>query len=213
MSTITVLGGTGYAGAAIVAEAARRGHTVTAVSRSEPESPVPGVTYVQGSVLDSEIQDNAFQGADAVISATSPRGDMVGKLPGLHRKLLSKATGAGARLGVVGGYSSLRPAPGAPRFSEGEINEQFRVEALEGAAVLEELLAAPDGVDWVFFSPAGKFGSFAPSPKRGTYRLGGDVALVDEDGVSAIGAEDFAAAVLDVIESGEHSREHVSAAY
>lgn len=213
MTSITVLGGTGYAGAAIVAEAAHRGHTVTAISRSEPANPVAGVTYVQGSVLDPELQARAFAGADAVISTTSPRGDMEGKLPGLHRELLSKAADAGSRLAVVGGFSSLRPAPGAPRFAEGDIDPMFRTEALEGAAVLEVMLAAPEGVDWVFFSPAGKFGSFAPQPKRGTYRLGGDVALFDDDGVSAIGAEDFAAAVLDVVESGEHSREQVSAAY
>lgn len=213
MSRISVLGGTGYTGAAVVAEAARRGHDVTAVSRSAPAEPIPGVTYVQGSVLEADIQAQAFAGADAVVSATSPRGDMVGTLPGLHRSLLTQAADAGARLVVVGGFSSLRPAPGQPRFSEGEIKEEFRTEALEGAAVLDVMLAAPEGADWVFFSPAGKFGSFAPTPKRGTYRLGGDVALFDEDGVSALGAEDFALAILDVIESGEHSREHLSVAY
>ncbi len=213
MSRITVLGGTGYAGSAVVAEAAARGHEVRAVSRSAPSDPIPGVDYIQGSVLDDPVQAQAFTGADAVVSATSPRGDMEGQLPGLHRELLARAAGAKARLVVVGGFSTLRPAPGAPRFSEGEIAEQFRAEALEGAAVLEVMLSAPEGVDWVFFSPAGKFGSFAPQPKRGTYRLGGDVALFDDDGVSAVGAEDFATAILDVIESGEHSREQVGVAY
>jgi len=213
MSRISILGGTGYTGAAVVAEAARRGHDVTAVSRSAPADPIPGVTYLQGSVLDDEIQRQAFDHADAVVSATSPRGDMAGTLPDLHRSLLSRAADAGVRLAVVGGFSSLRPAPGEPRFSEGEIKEEFRVEALEGAEVLEVMFAAPEGADWVFFSPAGKFGSFAPFPKRGTYRLGGDVALFDDEGVSALGAEDFALAILDVIESSEHSRAHVSVAY
>jgi putative NADH-flavin reductase len=213
LSNITVLGGTGYAGSAIVAEAAHRGHTVTAISRTAPDSPVAGVTYVQGSVLDAAIQDQAFANADAVIASTSPRGDMEGKLPALHSELLAKAADAGARLGVVGGFSSLRAAPDAPRFSDGEIDEAYRAEALEGAAVLDVMLDAPEDADWVYFSPAAQFGSYAPHAKRGTYRLGGDVALFDEDGVSAIGAEDFAAAILDVIESGEHSRERVSVAY
>ena len=48
MSRITVIGGTGYAGSAIVAEAAARGHQVTALSRSLPGAPIPNVTYVQG---------------------------------------------------------------------------------------------------------------------------------------------------------------------
>ncbi len=43
MSRIIVIGGTGYAGSAIVTEAAARGHAVTAFSRSLPAEPVPGV--------------------------------------------------------------------------------------------------------------------------------------------------------------------------
>ena len=37
MSRITVIGGTGYAGAAIVAEAVKRGHEVLAIARNAPE--------------------------------------------------------------------------------------------------------------------------------------------------------------------------------
>ena len=44
MSRITVIGGTGYAGSAIVAEAAARGHQVTALSRSLPDAPIPDAT-------------------------------------------------------------------------------------------------------------------------------------------------------------------------
>ena len=51
MTRITVLGGTGYGGAAVVAEAARRGHAVTACSRHAPERPVAGVTYETRSLL------------------------------------------------------------------------------------------------------------------------------------------------------------------
>jgi putative NADH-flavin reductase len=39
--SLTALGGTGYAGSAIVAEAANRGHSVTALSRSAPTTPTP----------------------------------------------------------------------------------------------------------------------------------------------------------------------------
>lgn len=46
MSRITVIGGTGYAGSAIVAEAAARGHEVAVLSRSAPEPPVGDVSYV-----------------------------------------------------------------------------------------------------------------------------------------------------------------------
>jgi uncharacterized protein YbjT (DUF2867 family) len=39
MARITVLGGSGYAGGAIVAEAAKRGHEVTSVSRTAVAAP------------------------------------------------------------------------------------------------------------------------------------------------------------------------------
>ena len=42
MARISVLGGTGYGGEAVVREAARRGHTVTSYSRRPPEQPVDG---------------------------------------------------------------------------------------------------------------------------------------------------------------------------
>ena len=79
MASITVLGGTGYAGAAVVAEAQKRGHDVTAVSRTAPASPVEGVEYVTGSALDSGVLNRVVDGQDVVIEAVSPRGDMTGK--------------------------------------------------------------------------------------------------------------------------------------
>lgn len=213
MSRITVIGGTGYAGAAIVAEAAKRGHEVTAVSRSAPADPVDGVAYVRGDALDADVRARLLADADVIVSATSPRGDMAGQVLALNTALAAEAPAADARLVVIGGYSSLRPEPGAPRFIEGEVDERFRAEAEEGHAGLEMLMRTPAELDWVFVSPAGRFGAFAPGEARGEYRLGGDVALRDADGVSAISAPDLALAVLDVIDSGEHSREHVSAAY
>ena len=62
----------------------------------------------------------------------------------------------------------------------------------------------------MYLSPAAKFGAYAPAEATGKYRLGGDVALVDKDGASFISAPDLALAVVDLAESAEHSREHVS---
>ena len=76
MSRITVLGGTGYAGSAIVAESAARGHRVTSLSRSLPPEPVPGVTYVQGDVADEAALTPVIEHADVVVSALAPRGPL-----------------------------------------------------------------------------------------------------------------------------------------
>ena len=213
MSRITVIGGTGYAGAAIVSDAVARGHEVTVVSRGEVAEPLPGVTYVRGSALGEDVRKRAFDGADAVVSATSPRGDMADAQLTLSELLASRAAVSAVRLIVVGGFSSLRPAPGAPRFIEGDVPEQYRAEAHAGHSVLEMLKAEPEDLDWTFVSPAAEFGAHVPGVATGVYRLGGEVALFDADGKSAVSAQDFAKAIVDLIESGEHRREHVSVAY
>lgn len=212
MSRLTVIGGTGFAGAAIVAEAARRGHEVTAISRQAPAEPIAGVTYIEGSALDGAVRNRAFDGADAVVTATSPRGDMAQGQLELIEALANKAAVTGARLIVIGGFSSLRPAPGEPRFIEGFVPEAFRAEAQTGHASLELLKSEPEQLDWTFISPAQVFGSYAPLPATGAYRIGGEVALVDAEGNSRLSAGDLALAVVDLIEAGTHRREHVSVA-
>jgi len=148
------------------------------------------------------------------VAALSPRGDMVGRLVEVYGELARLAAQAGARYLQVGGFSSLRPAPGQPRVVEGEIPEQYRAEALEGEAT-RVLLAehAPEGLDWLFISPAGGYGAFAPGARTGSYRVGGEIALFDADGGSNISGADFALAILDEIESPRHHREHIGIAY
>lgn len=212
MATIVVFGGTGYTGANIVRQAASRGHQIVSVSRSKPNEPVHGVRYETGEV--EERAPRLIPGADAVVATLSPRGDMAGRLVDVYRDLARLSAEAGARYLQVGGFSSLRPAPGAPRFVEGDIPEQFRQEALEGEATRLSLVNdAPADLDWVFFSPAGGYGAWAAGEPTGRYRLGGEVALLDADGGSNISGADFALAVVDEIDAANHSREHVGVAY
>ena len=212
MATIVVFGGTGYTGGNVVREAAARGHRVISVSRSQPQDPVDGVQYETGGV--EQVSERVIPGADAVVAALSPRGDMSGRLVELYRGLAQQSAAAGARYLQVGGYSSLRPAPGAPRFVEGDIPEQFRDEALEGDAT-RALLAedAPEDLDWVFVSPAAGYGAWAAGERTNTFRVGDDVALVDEQGGSNISGPDFAAAIVDEIERPTRHRAHMSVAY
>jgi putative NADH-flavin reductase len=74
MAKIVVFGGTGYTGANIVREAASRGHGVISVSRSKPEDGVDGVQYEVGGAED--VATRVIPGADAVVAALSPRGDI-----------------------------------------------------------------------------------------------------------------------------------------
>lgn len=212
MTRVTVIGGTGYAGAHIAALAAQRGHQVTVIARKDPDQPLDGVAYIHGSVEEPDILLRAFDAADVVVLATSPRGDMADGYMDLVEAVVEQAQDDSIPLIVVGGYSVLRPAEGEPRFIEGEIAEQYRHEATMGWNVLQHLMDA-DGLEWTYVSPAAKFGSWVEGEATGTYRLGGEVALVDDAGNSHISGADFALAVVDILDSGDWNRGHVSVAY
>lgn len=211
MTSIVVIGGTGYAGSAIVAEAAKRHHHVISVSRSLPENPVEGVVYRAADAV-AEVPD--LSGAQVVIAALSPRGSNAGSLRSAYRRLSDAAADAGARFVAIGGFSSLRPSEGAPRFAEGgDIPPEFADEAREMNSVLSDLLSSGAEADWLFVSPAGEFGAYAPGERLGHYRTAGDVALFDADGKSAISGADFAAAVIDEIENPIRRQGHIHFAY
>jgi putative NADH-flavin reductase len=212
MATIVVFGGTGYTGRNIVSEAVSRGHEVISVSRSRPADPVEGARYETG--VAEEVAERVVPGADAVVATLSPRGDTAGHLVEVYGELARASAEAGARYLQVGGFSSLRPAPEAPRFVEGDVPEEYRAEAVEGEAT-RVLLAekAPEGLDWVFLSPAGSYGVWAPGERTGSYRVGGEVALFDAEGGSNISGGDFALAIVDEIETPAHHREHIGIAY
>jgi putative NADH-flavin reductase len=211
MSRITVLGGTGYSGSAIVAEAAARGHRVTALSRSLPDAPVPDVAYVQGDATDEAALSAAIAGADVVVGALAPRGPLAGTFRDVYRTIARLADAAGVPLFVVGGASSLRPAPGADRFATdlSHIPAEYHDEILAVAAlVIEDLPATPATLDWVFVSPAQRFGAPMPGERLGRYRLGDDVAVESDGG--EISAADYALGFVDLIEKGEHHRAQVN---
>jgi putative NADH-flavin reductase len=215
MSRIVVIGGTGYAGSAIVAEAAARGHEVTAFSRSLPDNRVQGVNYIQGDATDEATLASVITGADVVVAALAPRGPLAGPFRSVNRTIARLADTENARLFVVGGYSSLRAAAGAPRFMEDLSHAPAEVhsEILAGAAlIMEDLPATPETLNWVFVSPALAFGAFAPGERLGEYRLGDDVAVEPEDG-GAISAPDYATGFVDLIEQQNHHRAHVNLAH
>jgi putative NADH-flavin reductase len=215
MSRITVLGGTGYAGSAIVAEAAGRGHQVTSFSRSTPEVPLEGVTYVQGDVTDETASAAVIADADVVVGALAPRGPLAGTFRDTYRTIARLAEAAGAPLYVVGGFSSLRPSRGADRFvtdlshAPAEYHDELTTVS---ALVIEDLPATPETLDWVFVSPAARFGAPVPGERTGRYRVGDDV-VVQPEGGGAISGPDYALGFVDLIEAGDHRRAHLNLGY
>ena len=216
MARIVILGGTGYAGTHLVQEAAARGHQVLAVSRTAPEHLPQGAEHLGGDLRDPALLEAALEGADAVIATVSPRGELAeeGVLRGLYADLARSARAQGVRLGVIGGAGSLQVAEGGLKLVDTpEFPEAFQQEARELDAVLEDLRAADEELDWFFVSPAGGFGAFAPGERTGTYRVGGDVLLTDENGDSNLSGQDLAVALVDEIETPAHRRTRFTVAY
>ncbi len=211
---ITVLGGTGYGGAAVAAEAAKRGHQVTAVSRRAPEQPIEGVTYLTGSLTDPAVLAQAVDGADVVFDALSPRGDMAEQVEVIFSEAGRLAAQGGFRFGVLGGVSSVLTAPGGPRLLDvSNPPPEVLPEILVGIRKLEALKQAPGELDWFYVSPAAEFGAWVPSTVTGSYRISDDVLLSDENGKSEISAADLALAVLDEIEQPAHTRRRFHVAH
>lgn len=213
MARIVVLGGTGYAGTHIVTEAVSRGHDVVAISRSAPEDAVAGASYVQGSALDIASIADALGGADAVVSALSPRGDMADSVLDALRNVIAQLAGTSTRLGVVGGAGGSLVAPGGPRLFDLDFPEEYKHEAQVGIDSLALLEQADPGLDWFFIHPAEVFGPWAEGERTGHYRDGGDVLVRDDEGKSFISGADFAVAVVDEIEQGNHRRERFTVGY
>ncbi|MFS0732248.1 NAD(P)H-binding protein [Microbacterium sp. 1P10UB] len=213
MSRIAVIGGTGYAGSHIVREAVSRGHTVVSVARSVASDRVEGATYLEGTLLDVPTLVAQLEGVDVVVSSVAARGDMLGQLRPAIAELVA-ALPANVRVGVIGGAGGSLAAPGGPRLIDTEgFADEYKPEASEAIGILEDLQAGPAARDWFYVHPAGGFGEWAPGERTGTYRDGGDVLVVGEDGQSFISGPDLAVAVVDEIEEPKHSRERFTVGY
>jgi uncharacterized protein len=215
MSTIAIIGGTGYAGGHIASEALDRGHEVISVSRNAPSEPPAGVQVRTGSIEDEALVSRLFSDADVVVIAIH---GAVGDQPYLVNfvpRLLSLAAGHNVRLGVVGGAGSLRAAPGGPLVIDlPQFPDAFKAEASSQAQVLEALRTAETSADWFYLSPPAFFGAHAPGQRTGGYRTGDDDVLVtDAGGNSAIGGADFAIAFVDEIDKPAHHRARFTVGY
>lgn len=190
---INVIGATGMIGSRVVAEAARRGHEVIAISRSGA-SPQGASRAEAIDFGDTAKIVQAIDAADATVLATVPDRGGGSHDPYLngHRDLI--AAKPKGRVLVVGGAGSLevdgvqlKDLPGFPAAYHKE------------ATTMGEMFAAyraSRGLDWTVLAPAPMI---APGTRTGSYRTGTDSPVGD-----AISAEDYAVAVLDELEKPAH---------
>ena len=223
MATISIIGGTGYAGGAIRDEALKRGTfrdrrqpfgTRTRRGRAGCGRPGRAALVEQGNLHDPGLVQALADEAEVIVVAIPGREIDGQRLLDSLKPLADAAARTGTRLGFVGGAGSLLVTEGGPRLVDTpEFPEAHKNEALSHADVLEALRETGDDVDWFYVSPAAGFGSYAPGEATGSYRVGGDVLVTDADGKSFISGADFALAFVDEIEQGRHRRERFTVAY
>jgi putative NADH-flavin reductase len=214
---IVVIGATGNIGRRVAKEALSRGHEVTGVVRDPAavETPDHRVRLVKADATSADDVARVVKGADAVVSAISPRPNARG-LPAPSLQANARALIAGLRSAqvkrvlYVGGASSLEVAPGRALAEQPGFPEIYRAEAREGREALAVWRNEADGLDWTYLSPAIEIG---PGERTGKYRTTGDQVLLDAAGKSFISFDDYAVAVLDELERPGHVGRRFGVAY
>jgi len=210
---IALIGASGFVGAAVLKEAASRGHTVTALVRNPGKvEQLAGVTAKQVDVTDSKALAQALAGQDVVISAFNGGwGD-----PDIYRKHLEgskaiadAAKAAKVRVIVVGGAGSLQ-APDGSQFVD---SPDFPAAYKDGARAARDALKAlrnETGLEWSFLSPAFVL---APGERTGKFRYGGDQPVFDAKNESKISVQDLAVALVDEAETPKHTGKRFTVGY
>jgi len=206
MKKIAVVAANGKAGKLIVKEAAGRGMDVTAIVRGENQTVAEKA--VVKDIMDLTAEDLA--GFDAVVDAFgawTPETLPQHSTTLVH--LCDCVAGTDVRLLVVGGAGSLyvNPEHTACVADGPDFPDAFKPLAAAMAKALEELRARDD-VAWTYISPAGDFQ--AEGERTGAYILGGEELTLNEAGESVISYADYAIAMVDEIESGDHIRQRIS---
>ena len=203
---LAVVCANGKAGKLIVEEAVKRGMDVTAVVRGENQTVAQHT--LSKDLFDLTKEDLA--NFDVVVDAF---GTWAPETLHLHSESLKHLadilSGSNVRLLVVGGAGSLyinkehtMQVMDTPNFPE-----MFKPLAQKQGKSLEELRARTD-VKWTYISPAGDFR--ADGPRTGEYILAGEELTLNDKGESIISYADYAIAMVDEAEKGNHIQQRIS---
>ncbi|GIP18569.1 hypothetical protein J40TS1_42110 [Paenibacillus montaniterrae] len=203
---IAVIGATGKAGEKIVEEALQRGLEVTAIVRDASKLQTQGVTVIEKEIASLQAEDVAA--FDAVVNAFGAPAGAEHLHVELGKHLISIFAGLSTRLIVVGGAGSL--------YVDSELTTRlmdtpdfpalYLPTAQNQGRNLEDLKASD--INWTFVSPAA---FFDPEGRRsGSYTLGGEQLIVNEQQESYISYSDYAIAIVDEIVEPKHIKQRFS---
>ena len=206
---IGIIGASGKAGSRIATEALYRRHVVTAIVRDRSKITNPALKVLERDLFALTAED--LKGFDAVVDAFGTAFDP--ESAKAHQTSMKHLISVMEQLPevrflVVGGAASLYTDRSHKKLVLEGIPEQWQAVPANMKAAFEELKAS--AVNWTYFSPAANFDP--NGPRTGKYRLGGNELTVNSEGESYLSYADFAAAMLDEIEEGNHIRKRMTAA-
>ncbi|MCO6025844.1 NAD(P)H-binding protein [Prevotella cerevisiae] len=216
MANVVLIGATGFVGSAILKELLDRGHQVTAIVRNIKKLPQnDNLKAVEADVADVDAVAKVAEGKDAVISAYNPgwkNPDITELINTNYPKILEAVRKSKVnRFLIVGGAGTLFVKPGLRVVDSGAIPEAIMGGVRPLGNFYLNVLTKVDDVDWVFFSPAGKFDR--DGGRTGKFRLGKDNLVVDAEGNSHISVQDYAVAMVDELEKPQHHKERFTIGY
>ena len=203
---IAVLAANGKVGSLIVKEAVERGNDVTAVAREENKTVAK--KFLKKDILD--LTENDLKDFDVVITAFGAWTEDT--LP-LHKTTLEHLSDVLAnkntRLLVVGGAGSLYTDESLKTqlWQTPNFPTDYYPIATNMAKGLEVLRKRND-VKWTYISPAAEFEY--DWERKGEYQLAGEVFTVNAEGKSELSYADYAIAMVDEAEKGNHINQRIS---
>jgi putative NADH-flavin reductase len=206
MKKIAVAAANGRVANKVIAEAVNRGFDVTGFGRKENNTKAQH--YVQKDLFDLTAED--LKGFDAVVDAFGAWTE--GTLPQHStslKHLCDILSGTDTRLLIVGGAGSLyvNKEHTATVMEGPDFPDAFKPLASAMGKALSELRERKD-VKWTYISPAGDFQ--ADGERTGKYLLGGEELKLNDKGESIISYADYAIAMVDEIEKGDHVQQRIS---
>ena len=203
---IAVLAANGKLGSLIVKEAVERGNDVTAITRDVNKTVAKN--FIKRDILD--LTENDLKDFDVVITAFGAWTEDT--LP-LHKTtvehLANILANKNTRFLVVGGAGSLYTDESLTTqlFTTPDFPADYYPIASNQAKGLDVLRKRND-VKWTYISPAAEF--VYDAERKGEYQLSGEVFRVNAEGKSEISYADYAIAMVDEAEKGNHINQRIS---
>lgn len=212
---IALIGASGFTGTAVLNEALNRGYSVTAIARNPEKIAIENERLTLKAADINNINELAeiLKGHDAVVNAfnaswTSPNmyNDFIKGSKDIQQAV--KQSGV-KRLIVIGGAGSLEVAPGVQLVDTPQFPAEWKTGATAARDYLD-MLRKETGLDWTFLSPAI---NLHPGARTGTFRLGKDNPVFDDQQQSEISVEDLAVALVDELENKQFVKQRFTLGY